>query len=273
MVTNAKLMGRWIAIAVAIGLFCSAETLAKKPPSPPAGPTDAELNPAIAYVQYSNRGVNVVVASADLQSQVVLTESVQNTKVSRQFGSPAWSADGQFVAFWSQDHMDDGMVTQMKLYVAKADASQVTLIRDFTTWPGPGPDFFSSGLNWSPSGKELIYSRDSAASIIAIDAVTGDTSVLLAGQFFDPTGHSALSPDSGRRAGIPGTPRREGIRRVLDARRQRDVLGYLHGARERRCRRLSTAGRPNAVYQRDQQARLQPVPSVVVARREVLGLL
>ena len=35
MVTNAKWTGRWIFIAVAIGLFCSAESLAKKPPAPP----------------------------------------------------------------------------------------------------------------------------------------------------------------------------------------------------------------------------------------------
>ncbi|NQT11857.1 MAG: hypothetical protein HQ582_03855 [Planctomycetes bacterium] len=199
MLRNPKRMERCIAIAVAIGLFCSAETLAKKPPEEP---TAAELNPAIAYVQSSNKGSDVVVAAADLQSQVVLTESVRNTKVSRGFGSPAWSADGQFVAFWSQDSMGDGMVTPMKLYVAKADASQVTLVRDFTTWPGP--DFFISGLNWSPSGKELIYSLDSAASIIAIDAVTGDTSVLLAGQYFDPTGHAALSPDLDDAPGYQG---------------------------------------------------------------------
>ena len=35
MFRNSKQMWRWIAIAVAIGLVCSAETLAKKPPPPP----------------------------------------------------------------------------------------------------------------------------------------------------------------------------------------------------------------------------------------------
>jgi hypothetical protein len=170
--------------------------LAKKPPPPDDEPTAAELNPAIAYVQASSRGVDVVVAAADLGSQVLLTASVQNTKVGRQFGSPAWSADGQFVAFWSQDHMDDGMVTQMKLYVAKADASQVTLVRDFTTRPGPGPHFFTAGLNWSPCGRELIYATGIGSDVIvAIDTVTGDTRYLLNVQEASGFGHPALSPD------------------------------------------------------------------------------
>jgi hypothetical protein len=29
-------MGRWVAIAMAIGLLCSSQALAKKPPKPPA---------------------------------------------------------------------------------------------------------------------------------------------------------------------------------------------------------------------------------------------
>ena len=37
MFTNSKRMGRWIAIAVAIGLFCSWEAQAKKPPKPEDG--------------------------------------------------------------------------------------------------------------------------------------------------------------------------------------------------------------------------------------------
>ena len=35
MFRNLKQMGRWIAIAVAIGLVCSSAALAKKPPKPP----------------------------------------------------------------------------------------------------------------------------------------------------------------------------------------------------------------------------------------------
>ena len=38
-----KRMGRWIAIAVAIGLFCSAEAQAKKPPNPGGGGADYNL--------------------------------------------------------------------------------------------------------------------------------------------------------------------------------------------------------------------------------------
>ena len=37
MFRNPKRMGRWIAIAVAIGLFCSWQALAKKPDKPPGG--------------------------------------------------------------------------------------------------------------------------------------------------------------------------------------------------------------------------------------------
>ncbi len=41
MLRSTKQMGRWIAIAVAIGLFCSWEAQAKKPPKPPGDDSSA----------------------------------------------------------------------------------------------------------------------------------------------------------------------------------------------------------------------------------------
>ena len=195
MFRNLKRMGRWIVIAVAVGLICSSQASAKKPPKPPPGPTPAELNPAIAYVQSGKNGVvDVVVAAADLGSHVGLTQSVQPG--GRQFGSPAWSADGQFVAFWAQDNDADGYPLPMMLFVARADGSEVTLVRDFNAQPGPGPAYFSDGLNWSPSGKELIYSpANNCATIVAVDSVSGETRYLLDLPTGDGNFQPALSPD------------------------------------------------------------------------------
>jgi Tol biopolymer transport system component len=204
MFKNLTQIGRWTAIAVAIGLVCSMQVLAKKPPPPPEEPTAAEVNPAIAYVQTQKNGtVHVVVAAADLGSQVVLTQSVQPG--GRQFGSPAWSADGQFVAFWGQDKDANGNPLPMMLFIARADASQVTLVRDFSMRPGPGPAFFADGLNWTPSGKELIYSPcDNSAVIVAIDSVNGDTRYLLDLPTGDGNFQPALSPDLEEQPGYQG---------------------------------------------------------------------
>jgi Tol biopolymer transport system component len=93
----------------------------------------------------------------------------------------------------------------MMLFVARADGSQVTLVRDFATQAGPGPAFFSDGLNWTPSGKELIYSRnDNCAVILAIDSVTGDTRYLLDLPTGDGNFQPALSPDLEELPGYQG---------------------------------------------------------------------
>jgi len=143
------------------------------------------LNPAIAYVQQQTNGMrDVVVAAADLGSQVVLTQSLQ--KRYRLYGSPAWSADGMFVAFWSQDYVDR-MPTAIKLFVARADASEVRLVRDFNTQPDSlAPSFTFAALNWSPSGKELVYKS------AIIDVATGET------RLWGAPWHPALSPDLDR---------------------------------------------------------------------------
>ncbi len=162
------------------------------------GPSAAQSNPAIAFVATQKTGrMDVIVSAADLSSEIVLTAKLQPSTrgTSRLFGSPAWSADGTKVAFCAQDVVN-GIYSKIKLYVAKADGSASTLVRDFTTRPGfDGPASMNDGLNWTPSGRELIYTS-SDRILCSIDAVTGNTRVVIDGFYTGyPVGQPALSPD------------------------------------------------------------------------------
>ena len=209
---NPKRIRRWIVIAVTIGLFCSTQAPAKKPPKPgdDEDPSAVEVNPAIAFVTDRNGRQDVVVASGDLSSEIVLTQTIQSKSkgvYTHLFGSPAWSADGSMVAFWAKDWTDRDLV-RMKLYVASADGAQVALIRDFRSRPslhkpGGGSGDFAAGLNWSPTGLELLY--EGYHALVAIDVLTGDIRVLLDGFYTDdPVGQPALSPDLDECAGYQG---------------------------------------------------------------------
>ena len=202
--------------ALVLSLLCVSAADAKKPDKPGGGkpggggggddPTAAEQNPAIAFVSSATNGrTDVVVASADLSSEIVLTSGLQLRKKDgyRLFGSPAWSWDGTSVAFWAQD-VRDGVWSAMKLYIAAADGSGVVLVRDFSTRPSfDGPDYVSSGLNWSWSGQELVYHDQQ--KLVSIDAVSGDTRVLLDGiASTSPTADPSLSPDLDPAPGYQG---------------------------------------------------------------------
>ena len=64
-----------VALAVAVGLWCLSPSLAAKPIG---GPTPAQLNPAIAFIAAQKTGrQDVVVAAADLGSEILLTGSLQ----------------------------------------------------------------------------------------------------------------------------------------------------------------------------------------------------
>ena len=94
-------------------------------------------------------------------------------------GSPAWSPDGEWVAFWVRDWLSPSDV-KLKLYKARADGSGLTLLRDFSAQPGPYPsnNFLpSDGLNWSPTGKELVYTH---GDLLAFNLTSGAIRVLLA---------------------------------------------------------------------------------------------
>lgn len=198
---------RWrIIIAVAIGLVFSAEVLAKKPPPPPGDgedPPAVAVNPAIAFVTVEGTRQDVVVASADLASKIVLTKTIQSKLkgvYTHLFGSPAWSPDGSMVAFCAMDWTDRDAVRD-QLYVASADGTQLALIRDFAS--NPNGLNFTGGLNWSPTGLELLYEGNH--TLLAIHAVTGDIRVLLDGMYTDdPTGQPALSPDLDDAPGYQG---------------------------------------------------------------------
>jgi len=228
MFRNLKRMGRWMAIAVVVGMFCSSAALAKKPDKPPGGgggedPPAVEVNPAIAFVTVERTRQDVVVASADLSSEIVLTQTIQSKSkgvYTHLFGSPAWSADGSMVAFWAHDWTDRDF-PRMKLYVASADGAQLALVRDFRSRPslhkpGGGSGDFGAGLNWSPTGLELLY--EGYHALVAIDVLTGDIRVLLDGFYTDdPVGQPALSPDLDDAAGYQGMVAMRGRDGSVDA--------------------------------------------------------
>jgi hypothetical protein len=56
MFRNAKRMGRWIAIAAAIALFCCSASLAKKPPKPPGGGGGGPGNNGGGVIYFSYEG-------------------------------------------------------------------------------------------------------------------------------------------------------------------------------------------------------------------------
>jgi Tol biopolymer transport system component len=180
-----------VLLAATVGVWCLSPTLAAKPGG---GPTPAQLNPAIAFVAAQSSGrEDIVVAAADLASEIVLTQSLKPRKGGRLgMGSPAWSPDGKSVAFWVRDWLSPSDV-KLKLYMASADGSGLTLLRDFSAQPGPFPsDNFlpSDGLNWSPTGKELVYTH---GGLCAFDLASRAIRVLLANN--NRIGHPALSPD------------------------------------------------------------------------------
>ncbi len=180
-----------LALAATMGLWCFSPALAGKPVG---GPTPAQLNPAIAFVaaQLSGRE-DIVVAAADLASETVLTKSLKPRKGGRlEMGSPAWSPDGTSVAFWLRDWLSPSDV-KLKLYMARADGSGLTLLRDFSAQPGPYPsnNFLpSAGLNWSPTGKELVYTH---GGLLAFNLASRAIRVLALND--NRIGHPALSPD------------------------------------------------------------------------------
>ena len=175
---------------------------------PPGGGTPPPLtNPAIAFVTtQTDTRQDVVVASGDLASQIVLTQTLQTKRkgggYTHLFGDPAWSADGGKVAFWATNQTDPKL-TRTQLYTVNANGTQMTLIRDFRLRPSVhqpqnGP------LNWSPSGLELVY-ESMAHAIVAIAVGTGDIRVLL--DAFSPMiryGKRRYSPDLDDAAGYQG---------------------------------------------------------------------
>jgi Tol biopolymer transport system component len=210
MLSRTKRTVWWILVTVAIGLLCSPGALAKKPPKPPGdgddeGPSAAEENPAIAFVTDTKGRQDVVVAAADLASEIVLTQTIQSKKKGRYthlFGSPAWSPDGSMVAFAALD-LTDPDVGREQLYVASADGSQVWLVRDFRSWPSLHRLNHTGGLSWSPEGREIVYEGHHA--IVAIDVASGEISVLLDGFYTDdPHGQPVLSPDLDDAPGYQG---------------------------------------------------------------------
>src|SRR5262245_32262200 len=119
---SARCITPGIALAVALSTGGSAALAQGKKPGGGA-PTPAQLNPAIAFVAAKGSRQDVFVAAADRADEIALTKSLQPRRGGYlNMGSPAWSPDGAFVAFWVQDWLSS-TDAKMRLYAARADGS------------------------------------------------------------------------------------------------------------------------------------------------------
>ena len=73
MFRNLKQMGRWMAIAVAIGLLCSAGALAKKPDKPPGGGGDSPTPSGVVYYWHTQ---DVIAMDADGANKTVAATGI-----------------------------------------------------------------------------------------------------------------------------------------------------------------------------------------------------
>ncbi len=205
---------------IAACLICQPVSFAKKPDKPggggggdnpqPGDPAPVEVNPAIAFRTVVNSRTDIVVASADLASEINLTDSLQYRKKGfwwYSFNSPTWSTDGSMVAFWGKEKTDNIRVSYYQLWIASADGSQLAMVRELLPDSPYLPQNGTGGaLNWSPSG-ELVYEAYTGSGIlVAVDVATGTIRELLDGgsNYEFPVSQPSLSPDLDAAPGYQG---------------------------------------------------------------------
>ena len=231
---------RVVISVIAACSICLPTAVAKKPTKPGGGgPTPVQSNPAVAFRTVSANGrQDIVVAAADLESEIVLTDSIQyrvgkgrNSFWAYYFGSPTWSPDGSMVAFWAHFRPNDLLHGNDQLWVISADGAQSGMILEY---PNNSPylpqNGVSGALNWSPAGMELVYEAYSGSGIlVAVDVVTGDINELLDGgtSYENPVSQPSLSPDLDAAAGYQGMVAIRGAGDIFTAPISSDANGFL----------------------------------------------
>jgi Tol biopolymer transport system component len=169
-----------------------------------ADPAPVVTNPAIAFVAADARRSDVYVAAADRASEIALTRSLEPRRKGRlHMGNPAWSPDGKEVAFWVWDRLSETDIIR-RLYIARADGTSIRVVRDLSIRPAPGSTWPHDWLDWSPSGRELVY-KAGGRWLVAVDVTSGDDRILFAPPpNLSALDHPALSPDIGLEPGYQG---------------------------------------------------------------------
>jgi TolB protein len=121
---------------------------------------------AMDDIQFRGEMVATHLFRVDLQSNLV-TDLTGDEDVDD--GSPAWSPDGQWIAF---SRKSPAAATTAQIWVMRRDGSQARVLTN-------DADFYSSAPAWSPDGHHLVFQRFSLQGVNAqpgiwlIDMETG----------------------------------------------------------------------------------------------------
>jgi len=114
--------------------------------------------------------------------------------------SPAWSPDGQWIAFLGKEGKDAERYNTWNLYVMEARTGAEP--RKITSYDGVHQTASRAQPEWSPDGKRLVYLESGGAknsaynmSRLAVIAVDGGTPKLLAGTLDRPVSSPRFTPD------------------------------------------------------------------------------
>lgn len=167
-------------------------------------PTFSPNSPQLAFVRrYPSSAKDVLVITGTQggpEQELVSTPH----PIQMSFGGPAWSPDGHWIALAAGD-ISKGSVSVEAFDVSNGNARKLTN----TTWQSAGP------VVWTPSGKNLIVSAQSAAftnhQLWSISADTGETERMtndiadypyLGGLSFTPDGKTLIVVQSDRRSSL-----------------------------------------------------------------------
>jgi TolB protein len=121
---------------------------------------------AMSDIQFQGEHVAVHLYRADLDTNAIIDLS-GNEDVDD--GSPAWSPDGQWIAFRRKS---PSAATTAQIWVMRRDGSQAHVLTK-------GTDFYNNAPVWSPDGHYLVFQRYPVQGVYAqpevwlIDVATG----------------------------------------------------------------------------------------------------
>lgn len=140
-------------------------------------------NPAMVFQARSgkSKSSDIFIRTADGSSEQQLTKDELMDHW------PAWSPDGEHVAFLRQHAIDS---PDYDLYLINADGSGLTLLKDFVADNEPIIPDGATGFDWSPDGTMIVLD-----GLYVLDVATGQGSYLLGAPDPGSGWQPAWSPD------------------------------------------------------------------------------